>query len=133
MQTLITALLTFILRSLGVSSCRSLSSCALLWVLGFLEYSLHVSQPRLSLKAVKQGNNRAYLIDFPLLRNHYTLLLDFHCLENFLIFLSVFGHLGLEGKPGLSFLILAKGRSCFCLVSGTETKSSAENETGWGV
>ena len=82
-------------------------------MLGFLVYSLHVSQPGISLKAVKQGNNTAYLIDFPFLRNHYTLLLDFHCLENFLIFLSVFGYLGLQGKPSLSFLIWPKVEAIF--------------------
>ena len=86
-------------------------------------YSLHVSQPGISLKAVKQGNNRACLIDFPFLRNHYTLVLDFHGLENFLIFLSAFGYLGLQGKRGLSFLILAKGGSYFCLVSGNKVIS----------
>lgn len=146
-KTLIIALLSFFCWALGLSLHADLSS--LVFCPGTYTY-LHLSrlsalspqcrrsagfpgvffpctQPVISLKAVKCGNNRAYLIDFPSLRNHYTLLPDFHCLENILIFLKYylfFGYLGLEGKPGPSFLILAKGRShlfvCFCLFQSME-------------
>lgn len=37
----------------------------------------------ISHKTANYGNNGAYWIDSPSLRNHCTLFLDFHCLENF--------------------------------------------------